>query len=225
VVVAKVVGEDALEVPLVEHDGVIQALASDGGDQPFHERILPRGARRDHDLLGGPFGGRAGGDIEVEDAPSLVSENEEDEEDLVAPGRQDEEVGRDDVADVVLQECTPSHGWGLPAADHVSLDGRLVEIDADLGQFTDDPGCTPSGLAIDILRIRSRISLWIAGLPGFRDRLSLAQCCRNFLRRQAMTVSGLTITKASRQPDQARESQAQRMRSEGFSLGRAEVRW
>jgi hypothetical protein len=41
----------------------------------------------------------------------------------------------------------------------------------------------------------------------------------------AMTVSGLTITSAPRQSAQARESQAQRTRSAGRNLGRAQVRW
>ena len=40
-VVGKVVGEDPLEVPLAEHDGVIQALAPDGADQPLDVWVGP----------------------------------------------------------------------------------------------------------------------------------------------------------------------------------------
>jgi hypothetical protein len=86
-------------------------------------------------------------------------------------------------------------------------------------------GAPQSGLAADTLRMRSRISRGIAGRPGFPDPLSFLQYSRSFRRRQARTVSGLTITKASRQPDQIRESQAQRIRSAGRSLGRADARW
>ena len=45
------------------------------------------------DLLGRPLSRRVGGHIEVQDAPTLVGEDQEDEEDLVLLGRHDEEVG------------------------------------------------------------------------------------------------------------------------------------
>ena len=74
-------------------------------------------------------------------------------------------------------------------------------------------GAPQSGLAEDIRRMRSRTSLVIAGLPGLPDRHNLVQYSRNFLLCHAMTVSGLTNTSASRQSDQTRDNQDQKMRS------------
>ena len=81
-----------------------------------------------------------------------------------------------------------------------------------------------SGFADDIRRIRSRTSFGTAGRPGFPERLSCAQCSRNFLRRQAITVSGRTITSASRQPGQTPESHDQKIRSLEWTGGRRQVR-
>src|SRR5262249_10008564 len=44
-VVGEVSGQDAAEVSLAEDEHVIQALAPDGADEPFRERILPRALR------------------------------------------------------------------------------------------------------------------------------------------------------------------------------------
>ena len=62
-------------------------------------RLVPR--KRFDDLRPRPICSRVRGDIEVENAPSIVDEEtEEDEEDLVAHGWHDEEVSRDDHSDV-----------------------------------------------------------------------------------------------------------------------------
>ena len=74
-------------------------------------------------------------------------------------------------------------------------------------------GAPQSGFAGEIRRIKSRASFGTEGLPGFPERDSLVQYPRNFLLRHAMTVSGRTITRASRQPAQTRESHDQRIRS------------
>ena len=70
--------------------------------------------------------------------PSMVGEDEEDEENLVAHGRHDEEVDGDDLLDVVLQERAPRDRWGLTAANHVLRHGGLREVNADLAKFPDD---------------------------------------------------------------------------------------
>ena len=99
---------------LVEHDDVIQAIASNGTNQPLNVWGLPGGARCDLDffhaqrfgpapevqpvnaiavteqifrgrgegksfaeLLAGPTGRRALGDIEVEDSAAIVGEDDE----------------------------------------------------------------------------------------------------------------------------------------------------
>ena len=80
-------------------------------------------------------------------------------------------------------------------------------------------GDPQDGLARDILRMRSRTSLAMAGLPGIPRRLSRVQWSRNRLRCQEMTVLGFTKTRTSCQPDHTRDSQAQSRRSAGLSLG------
>jgi hypothetical protein len=47
------------------------------------------------------------GHVEVDDAPAMVSEHDEDEQDAQASGRNGEEVDRDEVADMVGQDRAP----------------------------------------------------------------------------------------------------------------------
>ena len=46
VIVREVAGQDAAEVPLAEHEDMVQTLAPDRTDEPFHEGVLPRAAGR-----------------------------------------------------------------------------------------------------------------------------------------------------------------------------------
>ena len=60
-----VVAEEALEMPLVEHDDVVEALAPDRADHPFDERILPGRSRGGANLRQAQGGdGAPAGDIE-----------------------------------------------------------------------------------------------------------------------------------------------------------------
>ena len=59
------------------------------------------------DLLSRPGGGGMLGDIEVEHAATMVGEDDQDEEDAQASGRNGEEVDRDEVADMVGEERSP----------------------------------------------------------------------------------------------------------------------
>ena len=60
------------------------------------------------ELLGGPGGGGMLGHVEVEDAPAVVGEDDQDEEDTQASRGNGDEVDRDEVADMVGQEHSPS---------------------------------------------------------------------------------------------------------------------
>jgi len=73
------------------------------------EEIGRRGVVREgvHDLLGGPAGGGVLGHVEVNDAPAMVSEYDENEEDAQAHGRHREEIERDQVPDMVGEERPP----------------------------------------------------------------------------------------------------------------------
>jgi hypothetical protein len=59
------------------------------------------------DLLGGPVGGRVLGHVEVDDAPAVVSEHDENEEDAEARGGHREEIEGDEIADMVGEERPP----------------------------------------------------------------------------------------------------------------------
>jgi hypothetical protein len=95
-VVGEIASQDAAEMSLVEHEHMIQALASDRTDE-LHERVLPRALRRREnvlDLLGRPRRGGMLGDIEVYAAATTVDEHDEDEEDAEPSGWHGEEVAR-----------------------------------------------------------------------------------------------------------------------------------
>src|ERR1017187_6859123 len=81
-------------------------------------------------------------------------------------------------------------------------------------------GAPQSGLSRHILRISSRTSLGTGGRPNRPRRTFQVQISRKPLRCQAMTVSGLTLTKEDRQSPQASQSHAQRSRSAEVSFGR-----
>src|SRR5206468_10102616 len=60
-----------------------------------------------HDLLGGPAGGGVLGHVEVDDAPAVMSEHDENKEDAQAHGRHREEIEGDQIADMVGEERPP----------------------------------------------------------------------------------------------------------------------
>ena len=59
------------------------------------------------DLLRGPCCGRMSGDVEMEDAPAVVGENHETEEQAESGRGNDEEIAGGGVAEVVPEECSP----------------------------------------------------------------------------------------------------------------------
>jgi hypothetical protein len=69
----------------------------------------------------------------VADAPPIVGEEHEDEQEAVGGNRDHEEIGRYDLADVISQECAPSLRWRLVPAHHVFRDGRLTDGDPEFG--------------------------------------------------------------------------------------------
>ena len=77
----------------------------------------------------------------------------------------------------------------------------------------------------DIRRTRSRISLDTGGRPGFPRRDFHVQKSLNPLRCQPMTVSGLTITRAWRQPGHRQDRMTQKTLSAFRSDGRGLFRF
>src|SRR5216684_138133 len=60
-----------------------------------------------HDLLSRPGSSGMLGDIEVEDAPAVVGEHDEDEQNAQARGGNSEEIDGDEIPDVIGQEGAP----------------------------------------------------------------------------------------------------------------------
>jgi hypothetical protein len=67
-------------------------------------------------LLPRPKGGGMRGDVEVDDLPSIVSQDNETEEDSKSNGRDGEEVDRDDLSSVILQKCLPGLRGRFPVS-------------------------------------------------------------------------------------------------------------
>jgi hypothetical protein len=78
------------------------------------------------------------GDIEVEDAPAVVGEHDQDEEDAQARAGDSEEVDGDQVSDVVDEERPPGLGRrGGPLREQPG-DGAFGHVDAELEQLAMD---------------------------------------------------------------------------------------
>src|SRR2546421_11781494 len=109
------------------------------------QEIGGRGVVREgvHDLLGGPVGGGVLGHVEVDDAPAVVSEHDENKEDAQAHARHREEIEGDEIADMVGEERPPSlGGWDAPLREQ-PRDGAFGHIDADLEELTMDSWSAP----------------------------------------------------------------------------------
>ncbi len=92
------------------------------------------------DLLGGPLRGRILGDVEMNDAPSIVREYHEDVEHFESQRGHGEEVaGRADVH-VVADEGPPvlTRTIARLFLDHVTLDRGLGDMVAELSKFVSD---------------------------------------------------------------------------------------
>ena len=142
-VVRTIAGHQPQQACFIEHDHVIETVATSRSNKSFDEWILPRGAgSREHfldshrlrrgpqavecviaiveqisrrlvplkglaKLLCRPCLRRMRGDRHVPDASPIVGEECQDEQEAVGRGRDDEEIGRDDLADVIPQEGAP----------------------------------------------------------------------------------------------------------------------
>jgi len=98
----------------------------------------------------GPGGRRMVRDVEMDDATPVMGEDEEAEQDLVAGGRHGEEVDRDQLAEMVRQECPPRLGrrpaWRLGETPGDSAFGNR---DPEFEELSVNPRGTPE-------RIRGR---------------------------------------------------------------------
>src|ERR1700674_2186595 len=84
------------------------------------------------DLLSRPVRGGIRGDIEMDDAPSVMCQHEQHEEDLEAHRGYGEEIDGDELADVVLQERLPSGRGRFGVAHPILLHRGLGHLDTEL---------------------------------------------------------------------------------------------
>ena len=114
VVVGEIRFENASEVTFVDYDDSVETLATDGSDQALDERVLPWRSRRFlfgkglDDLLGCSLGRWMCGNIEVHNASTIVTEDNEGEQNAKRRRGHREEVKGDDIVEMVVQERTPS---------------------------------------------------------------------------------------------------------------------
>ena len=101
-----------------------------------------------HDLPGCPSRRRPIRHVEVNDAPTVVPDDDEDIENAEQRGWNGEEVHGGHLRHVVLQEGLPVLRGRLRMAQHVLGDGRLGHGDAELQQFAVNPGRAPEDIVL-----------------------------------------------------------------------------
>ena len=79
----------------------------------------------------------------MEEAPPLVRQHHEDIENSKGHGRHDEEIRRDQLLRVDIQECPPGLRRRLSPTNHVLGHGVLGYFDTELEQFPMDPRRSP----------------------------------------------------------------------------------
>ena len=126
-----------------------------------------------------------GSDIEMHDPPSIVSQNQENVQDLKPNRRHGEEVDRHHGFDVILKEGPPGLRRWLVMPRHVFAYAGLADVDAELEQFAVYTRCAPQHI--------------LAAQPAdqfsniFRDRRPARLTVTNFLRPEqpeALAVPG-----------------------------------
>jgi hypothetical protein len=104
-------------------------------NQVFGRGIEGKGL--DH-LLRGPLRRRMCSDVEVDNAPTFMGEDDQDKQDLKLHGRHDEEVDRDEFLYMIVEKRLPGRRWRAVCTNPVFLHGRLRHGDAELCQLADD---------------------------------------------------------------------------------------
>jgi hypothetical protein len=104
-------------------------------------------------LEGDPGGGGVVGDVDMDEFSTVVSKDQESEEQVEGQGRNDEEIEGDYVANMCLKEGAPRRGWPRRRAPHVLGDGELGDLIVEEAEFGLNPAPAPgrvlSGHAAD----------------------------------------------------------------------------
>lgn len=92
---------------------------------------------------------RRPGVIRSTDASPIVGEEHQDEQEAGGRGRDDEEISRHDLADVISQERAPSLRRRLPPAPQVFRDGRLTDVERIVERVELEAGRVRPSLSLD----------------------------------------------------------------------------
>src|SRR5215470_13729815 len=95
-------------------------------------------------LLRRPFSRWMSCDVEVHDAPSIVCEDNKNEEDFEPNGVDGEEVNGRELRNVILEERLPRLRRWFGASDHVLGNRSLRDLNVQLHELAVDPGCAPN---------------------------------------------------------------------------------
>src|SRR5260370_32038627 len=120
---------------------------------------------------------------------------------------------------MIAQKLFPGLRRRLSPPHHVLGYRRLRDVNTEFQQFSVDTRSTPELVCHTHPSNQLSVSWGTEGRPP-RIPLFQVQYNRNPFRCQAITVSGLTITKAERHPDHSRDSQTQKARSTSSSRSR-----
>jgi len=86
------------------------------------------------------------GHVEVDDAPAMVREHDEDEEHAQARGGHREKIDGDQASDMVVEERPPGLRWPGAPLRHEPGDGALGHVDAELQELPMDAWGAPEGV-------------------------------------------------------------------------------
>jgi hypothetical protein len=172
-------------------------------------------------LLHDPICGRMLRDVEMQDSPPFVLDDEETVQHSEARARNGEEVEGDDGLAVVMKKCEPFFGCVASTlrSRQIACDGSLRQHKAEFLQFSVGPRCAPVGVLLgqaanQCAKFR-RDPRATATRPDFQR-----QYRRKPARCQPTTVSGFTITKASCQRGHVLRRTVQNSRSIALNRGR-----
>jgi len=93
-----------------------------------------------HDVLGCPRSGGMLREVEVQDPAPMVGEDDQDEEHTQLSSGHSEEVDRDQVLDMVREECSPGLGRGCAPLGDQPGESALGHFDPKLEEFSMDSG-------------------------------------------------------------------------------------
>ena len=108
-----------------------------------------------------------GSDVEVQDPPASVLDDEKAVQQFECHGWHGEEVEGSDYLAMVLEKAQPTLARVAPATNSPKIPGHTSfrDDEAELLQFSVDLGAPQSGFSSARRRIRPRISSVIFGLP------------------------------------------------------------